>query len=335
MDTSACIEQVFHAPDVYLVQVPFENISTSATNCYVIMDQGEALVVDTGAPSDEGAKVLSDALDELGVDRGRAKWFLTHFHLDHAGLIDRVVPEGAPLFVGGVELGEARVTRTGVFLDALTRTYRQQGVALSDATTAARLGVEQPLFDPQRLRTAFVRGGDTVTVGRYELQVVETPGHTPGHLSLFEPQSRILFGGDHALFVISPSIALFPREGDGLQAYLDSIKRVQDLHISQLFHSHGPIRPDFEQRLDWLAQHHLKRLDEVRGIVARNPRLSGYQIIRAIRWNVPFDDWEDIPIMQRYIMLTQGIVYLKHLVDTGGIVAKDCGDGILLYESVR
>ena len=310
MDTSACIEQVFHAPDVYLVQVPFENISTSATNCYVIMDQGEALVVDTGAPSDEGAKVLSDALDELGVDRGRAKWFLTHFHLDHAGLIDRVVPEGA-------------------------RTYRQQGVALSDATTAARLGIEQPLFDPQRLRTAFVRGGDTVTVGRYEFQVVETPGHTPGHLSLFEPQSRILFGGDHALFVISPSIALFPREGDGLQAYLDSIRRVQDLHISQLFHSHGPIRPDFEQRLDWLAQHHLKRLDEVRGIVARNPRLSGYQIIRAIRWNVPFDDWEDIPIMQRYIMLTQGIVYLKHLVADGSIKAKTYGDGIQLYESAK
>ena len=39
MDTSACIEQVFHAPDVFLVQVPFENISTSATNCYVIMDR--------------------------------------------------------------------------------------------------------------------------------------------------------------------------------------------------------------------------------------------------------------------------------------------------------
>ena len=50
---------------------------------------------------------------------------------------------------------------------------------------------------------------------------------------------------------------------------------------------------------------------------------------------MPFDDWDDIPIMQRYIMLTQGIVYLKHLVDIGGIVAKDCGDGILLYESVR
>ena len=39
--------------------------------------------------------------------------------------------------------------------------------------------------------------------------------------------------------------------------------------------------------------------------------------------------------MQRYIMLTQGVVYLNHLVDAGRIVAKDYGDGILLYESAR
>ena len=335
MGDSARIQQVFHAPDVYLVRVPFENISTSATNCYVIKDAGEALVVDTGAPTEEGAQVLSAALDELEVDRLHAKWFLTHFHLDHAGLIDRVVPEGAPLYVGASELGEARVTRTGVFLDALTRTYREQGVAASEATTAARLGVEQPLFDPQRLRTSFVRGGDTISVGRYALQVIDTPGHTPGHLSLFEPQSRILFGGDHALFVISPSIALFPRGGDGLKAYLDSIRRVQDLHISQLFHSHGPIRPDFSERLEWLAQHHVARLDEVRGIVSRSPRMTGYQIIRAIKWNVPFDDWEEISFLQRWCIVTQGIVYLNHLVAAGSISASRCGDGVLLYEVAK
>ena len=48
MDTSACIEQVFHAARRILCRC-LENISTSATNCYVIMDQDEALVVDTGA----------------------------------------------------------------------------------------------------------------------------------------------------------------------------------------------------------------------------------------------------------------------------------------------
>ena len=39
--------------------------------------------------------------------------------------------------------------------------------------------------------------------------------------------------------------------------------------------------------------------------------------------------------MQRYIMLTQAIVYLKHLVADGSIKVKTYGDGIQLYESVR
>ena len=89
------IEQVHQNPDVYKIEVPFENISTSATNCYVVKDGDDALVVDTGAPTDEGAAVLSAALDELAVDRDRAKWFLTHLHMDHAGLVDQVVPTAA------------------------------------------------------------------------------------------------------------------------------------------------------------------------------------------------------------------------------------------------
>ena len=270
------------------------------TNCYIVTDETtlECAVID---PGDESNTILYYLEDNHLTCRAI---LLTHGHYDHTGAVYAVHEEtGAPVYMNALDAG------TAVAFDSYT-------------------------FTPPE-GTIFYKEGDEVKVGNLTFRVMETPGHTPGHLSLFEPQSRLLFGGDHALFVISPSIALFPREGDGLQAYLDSIKRVQDLHISQLFHSHGPIRPDFEQRLDWLAQHHLKRLDEVRGIVARNPRLSGYQIIRAIRWNVPFDDWEDIPIMQRYIMLTQGIVYLKHLVADGSIAAKTYGDGIQLYESAK
>ena len=91
---SAVIEQVFSDPDIYKIEVPFENLSTSATNCYVMKDGGDVLVVDTGAPTDEGAAVLSDALDKLEVDRDCATWFLTHLHMDHAGLVDQVVPHG-------------------------------------------------------------------------------------------------------------------------------------------------------------------------------------------------------------------------------------------------
>ena len=64
--------QVHSGPDVFEVKVPFANVSTSATNCFVVMDGGEALVVDTGAPTDEDAAVLDASLDELGIDRARA-----------------------------------------------------------------------------------------------------------------------------------------------------------------------------------------------------------------------------------------------------------------------
>lgn len=328
------IVQVHSAPDVFCIHVPFENISTTATNCYVIKDGVHAAVVDTGAPTDGAALVLSRALDELDVDRKHAKWFLTHFHMDHAGLVDRVVPAGAALFVGATECGEARVRRTGAFLDSVRRAYLQQGVALHDASTAARLAAESELFDSARLRTAFVRDGDEIPVGRYRLRVVATPGHTPGHLSLFEPKSRILFGGDHALFVISPSIALFPRGGDGLQAYLDSLKKVQDLHIGALLHSHGPLRDDFEERITWLGRHHLERLEEARGIIAGEPGMTGYDVIRSISWNVPHERWEDISFMQRWCIVTEGIVYLKHLESRGLIAALEGGDGLRRYRTV-
>lgn len=328
-------EQIHANPDIYKIEVPFENISTSSTNCYVIKDGDDALVVDTGAPTDEGAAVLSAALDELGVERSRAKWFLTHLHMDHAGLVDQVVPDGGLLLVGANEVAAVRSSRTGMFLETLRRLYRRQGVPLASLSVAARLGIEVQMFDPARLRTFMLHDGDAVTVGRWEFKVVETPGHTPGHLSLFHPESGILFGGDHALFVISPSIALFADGQDGLQTYFDSMQKVQNLGISQLYHSHGPISSGFEERFTWLVEHHEARLAEAEGIIARIPHLTGYKIVRTLKWNVPFDEWDDIPIMQRWCILTQGIVYLNHLVATGRIAAKDYGDGVLLYESVQ
>ena len=86
-------------PDVYLIQVPFSNYKLDSTNCYAVIDEGETLVVDTGAPSEEGRAYLAAALEELHVDFDRISFFLTHLHLDHAGLVDALVPPDAPLYL--------------------------------------------------------------------------------------------------------------------------------------------------------------------------------------------------------------------------------------------
>ena len=323
--------QVHSGPDVFEVKVPFANVSTSATNCFVVMDGGEALVVDTGAPTDEGAAVLDASLDELGIDRARATFFLTHLHLDHAGLVDRIVPDGALVLMSAVDFEAARASRASTAFDASRRRHLAEGVGAGDASGYARYAVEPPLFDPGRVRATFVSEGDEVAVGRFRFRVIEVPGHTPGHLALFEPDSGVLFGGDHVLFVISPSIALFPGGADGLQAYLDSLAKVRRLGIKRLFVSHGDERDDFDARIDWLAAHHLERLEETRGIVSAQPGLTGEGVIRAIRWNVPFDTWEEISFVQRWCIVTEGVVILNHLVDRGLVRREPDEAGVNRY----
>lgn len=323
--------QVHRDPDVFEVRVPFENISTNDTNCYIVRDGDDTLVVDTGAPSDEGFAILDAALAELGVDRARAAFFLTHLHLDHAGLVDRIALPGARLYVSPVDFEAVRASRAASSYDSARRAFVAEGVSPSDASGYARYAVEPRLFDASRLTLVPSCEGDAIDVGRYRFRVVETPGHTPGHLSLYEPQSRILFSGDHVLFVISPSIALFPDGADGLQAYLDSLDKVRRLACRRLFVSHGEPRDDFEARIDWLAAHHLERLDETRAIVRENPGLTGEEVIRAIRWNVPFDTWEAISFVQRWCIVTEGLVILNHLVDRRAIRREPDEAGIHRY----
>ncbi len=322
--------KVHSDPDVYEVRVPFQNVSTSATNCFVVMDGGEALVVDTGAPTEEGAAVLDAALDEIGVERSRATFFLTHLHLDHAGLVDRVAPEGATVLVGSADFDAMRASGASAY-ERMRRLLASEGVSLSDASGYARHSVEMPLFDPTRVDVRFAVEGDEVPVGGRRLRVVEVPGHTPGSLALFDPASRILFGGDHVLFVISPGIALFPDGRDGLQAYLDSLEKVRSLGCSRLFVAHGDERDDFEARIDWLRAHHLGRLEEAQGIVRSCPGLSGEEVVRSIKWNVPFERWEDISFMQRWCIVMEGLVFLNHLVDRGLVRRDEDEAGVRRY----
>lgn len=325
--------QVHSAPDVFEIKVPFRNLNTNDTNCYVVISNGEALVIDTGAPTSEGGELLKVALDELGVECGHTSYFLTHFHLDHAGLVDAVACEDARVYVSKIEADAARSTHSALYFENARRMFEREGVAFIDASGFARYSVDQPLFDAYRINMVNVSEGDAIVVGKYSLQVVETSGHTAGHLSLFEPESRILFGGDHILFAISPSIALFPDGSDGLQVYLDNLAKVRSLGCSKLFLSHGDIRDDFIERIDWLDAHHRERLDETVGIVGAHPGLTGEEVVRSIRWNVPYATWEEISFIQRWCIVTEGIVILNHLVDRGFITRKLDEQGLHRYYS--
>ena len=136
------------------------------SNCYIVWDEGkkEGVVIDPGDDADNIAKVI----DRLGV---KIKYSLaTHGHFDH-------VAGAAPL-----------KKKLGIEFLA----HKDELFFLEDGKNAAyRWGfdIEQPP-KPDR----FIEDGDTIEVGDLGLQVLHTPGHSPGGVSFL--CDGMVFGGD-------------------------------------------------------------------------------------------------------------------------------------------
>jgi glyoxylase-like metal-dependent hydrolase (beta-lactamase superfamily II) len=165
------------------VQVTVVPVTPFQQNCSVIRCEasGKGAVVDPGGDVDR----IEDAIRASGAEI--EKILLTHGHVDHAG--------------GTAEL--ARRLKVPVIGPHEDDRFWIEGLGRQAALFGLETGAS---FEPDR----WLRGGDRVTVGALELEVRHCPGHTPGHVIFFEPQSRIALVGD-VLFQGSIGRTDFPR----------------------------------------------------------------------------------------------------------------------------
>jgi len=136
------------------------------SNCYIVWDDGvnEGVVIDPG----DDADVLLKRVKELDIS---VRYILaTHGHFDHVGAVMPLKREFKVEFLAHkgdfffIEDGESSARRWGV-------------------------DIEQPP-KPDR----FIEDGDKVKIGRFELEVLHTPGHSPGGVSFL--YGRLVFCGD-------------------------------------------------------------------------------------------------------------------------------------------
>ena len=152
-------------------------------NCSVLRctASGKAAVVDPGGDLPR----LRALLDDEGVDV--EKILVTHAHADHAGGVAKLARDlGVPI--------EGPHEEDGFWIESLAEQTRMFGLDPGES------------FTPDR----WLHGGDTVTVGEQELEVVHCPGHTPGHVIFFHRGARFAVVGD-VLFQGSIGRTDFPR----------------------------------------------------------------------------------------------------------------------------
>jgi hydroxyacylglutathione hydrolase len=138
-------------------------------NCFIVREKNSphALIVD---PGDEAPKLLG-ALGSLGIDTVDAI-LITHTHFDHIGAVAPVAAAtGAPVYCPELE--------TEVLANIMDY-------------------VPWPGFGPFESYEAdhTVAGGQSLELGGLSIDVLFTPGHSPGHVTYAIPQHAALFSGD-------------------------------------------------------------------------------------------------------------------------------------------
>jgi glyoxylase-like metal-dependent hydrolase (beta-lactamase superfamily II) len=112
-------------------------------------------------------------------------------------------------------------------------------------------------FRPSRVDSTF-RGGDILDFGRTKLQVIHTPGHTPGHCCFYEEKTGLMFGADIDLTVFGP---WYGHECSQLEPFEQSMQALMDnppaIFVSG--HEAGVLRGDIRGHLTRYALHFAQR----------------------------------------------------------------------------
>jgi hydroxyacylglutathione hydrolase len=163
------------------------------TNCYIVGDEGsgQGIVIDPGGDADtilETVRRLKLTI-KLVVN--------THGHFDHIMANKEVVEAtGAPL---AIHPDDAAM---------LTNPLRSFSFFAGS-------------FRPGPAATVSLTEGSTVEIGSTKLQVLHTPGHSPGSISLWSAEQKVVFSGD-ALFNMGIGRTDFP--GGSMRILLQSIR---------------------------------------------------------------------------------------------------------------
>jgi glyoxylase-like metal-dependent hydrolase (beta-lactamase superfamily II) len=167
----------------------------------------------------------------------------------------------------------------------------------------------------------ILKEGDILRISDYVFHCLETPGHSKGHMCLYEPNKKILVAGDHILRDITPTISLLDDDWDPLKNYLESLDKVYQLDIELVLPGHREVFKDAKERIQELKNHHAKRLDEIIAIL-RKGRKNAFQVASQMTWDIVYDSWDLFPVSQKWFATGEAISHLKYLEEKG-IVRKE------------
>lgn len=324
------IEEI--VPNLFRTEIPLPQNPLKWLNSYIIRGNDQFLIIDTGFNREECLNEMNANLKKLGVDLNKTDIFLTHLHADHTGLAGTLATPTSKVYFNEIEKTminpDGRLGHWQKIIDI----YAANGFPADDARRTLENHPARNWGNSRPIEYSIVSDGDSIDIGNFHFRCISTPGHSPGHMCLYEPDLKILVAGDLILFDITPNIAFWQEMDDSLGEYLASLEKVSALDAKIVLTGHRRLVHDHRMRIKELQEHHRQRLNEVLAAL-KDGEKNVLQITPLIHWDIIAESWDAFPPAQKWFAFGEAMAHVRYL-EARGKIKRITRDGKITYSLV-
>ena len=321
------------------IDVPF---GVKFVSSYIFEIDNKTILIDAGLNSKSWIKIFLERLKDLKKTIADIDvCIITHSHIDHIGLMGvlRKKNPDAKIYMHNItqKILEWETDKSNL------EDIEQQAIKLSHQFTRYGLSEDQrkrivqfftywPKLRNYQKPDGVLHDGNIILKN---LEIIWTPGHSFGHICVFNRDKKHLFSGDHVLSRITPHIGNFMvpefitkqynnyNFSNVLDQYLQSLDRINDLNVRVIFPGHQEIIYNPQERINQIKDHHDKRLADISKVIKDKP-MTPYRISK-----IHFG--EDLDEINSFLALSEVLGHLLYLEDKEQVKTIEKNGQILYY----
>lgn len=218
------------ASKVEMVELNIEGFKVNPT---LLWDDEKVILVDTGMPGQ--LKAIQSAMNEAGVPFEKLNTvILTHQDIDHIGSL----PEILQALNGQVEVYAHELDKP--YIEGTKHMMKADPKKISKEVWETIPGPMQALYmNPPKAKVDHTLADGEVLPFCGGIQVIFTPGHTPGHISLYLKESKTLIAGDSMVIGNGEIQGPVPRNTPDMETALRSVEKYLEYDIHSVICYHG------------------------------------------------------------------------------------------------
>jgi len=322
------------------IEIPFD---VKFVCVFLFELEGKRILIDAGLNILPWKKKFLSLLKQINVKIEDIDYcIITHEHLDHNGLL-KFIKRKNPY----INILMHEFTNYSLNFSADPEKYAQmEENAKKFATLFNSYGMEQKYIQPilswflqwpkivrYQQPDVILKDDDEVSIGSSKLRIIWTPGHSIGHICVFNEKNSHLFSGDHILSRITPHIgqyhmlSLFDSKyicPNILKSYLNSLDKIERLNPKLIFPAHQEIIENPLERIADIKKHHQRRFQEISKLIKNNP-LTPFEISQIHFGN-------NLDNMNKYLAINEILSHLIYL-EQENKVNRICKNGKILFTS--